>query len=81
MAARRYVQRHLDSVALLKTLGASRMFTLTVSLVQLFVIAVAASLLGAAIGYLAQEWLLRALQGLLRTDLPPAGFAPLGFGE
>ena len=80
MAARRYVQRHLDSVALLKTLGASRMFTLTVSLVQLFVIAVAASLLGAAIGYLAQEWLLRALQGLLRADLPPAGFAPLALG-
>ena len=41
MSARRYVQRHLDSVALLKTLGASRAFTLTVSLVQLLVIALA----------------------------------------
>ena len=35
MAARRYVQRHLDSVALMKTLGATRAFTLTVSLTQL----------------------------------------------
>ncbi|MFO0227373.1 MAG: ABC transporter permease [Gammaproteobacteria bacterium] len=80
MAARRYVQRHLDSVALLKTLGASRMFTLAVSLVQLLVIAVVASLIGAALGFVAQEWLLRALKGLLRADLPPAGFAPLGLG-
>ena len=32
MAARRYVQRHLDSVARLKTLGASRNLTLAVSL-------------------------------------------------
>src|SRR4029079_8452590 len=30
MAARRYVQRHLDSVALMKTLGATWAFTLSV---------------------------------------------------
>jgi putative ABC transport system permease protein len=43
MAARRYVQRHLDSVALLKTLGATRGFTLTVSLTQLVIIGVCAA--------------------------------------
>jgi len=80
MAARRYVQRHLDSVALLKTLGASRNLTLVVSLVQLLLIAVAAALIGSAFGYLAQEWLLRALQGLLRADLPPPDLLPLGLG-
>ena len=80
MAARRYVQRHLDSVALLKTLGASSNLTLAVSLVQLSLIALAASLLGSGFGYLAQEWLLQALQGLLRADLPPPDLLPLGLG-
>ena len=80
MAARRYVQRHLDSVALLKTLGASRNFTLVVSLLQLCLIAIVAALLGSACGYLAQEWLLRALQGLLQADLPPPDLVPIGLG-
>lgn len=80
MAARRYVQRHLDAVALLKTLGATRGFTLAVSLSQLFVIAIAASIIGAAIGYLAQLWLLRALRSLIATELPAANFEPLAMG-
>jgi putative ABC transport system permease protein len=80
MAARRYVHRHLDSVALLKTLGATRGFTLVVSLLQLCIIAIVAALLGAALGFLAQEWLLRALQGLLRAELPPPDLVPLGLG-
>jgi putative ABC transport system permease protein len=72
MSARRYVYRHLDSVALLKTLGATRSFTLSVSLMQLFTIAVAAALIGSGIGFVAQEWLLRVVRGLLNTDVPPA---------
>src|SRR5204863_334671 len=59
MAARAYVRRHLDTVALLKTLGATRSFTLTVSVLQLLALALAALALGAALGFLAQEWLLR----------------------
>ena len=80
MAARRYVQRHLDSVALLKTLGATRGFTLAVSLSQLVLIGLAAAILGSLIGFGAQAWLVRVLQGWLRGDLPPPGLAPLGVG-
>jgi putative ABC transport system permease protein len=80
MSARRYVQRHLDSVALLKTLGATRAFTLSVSLLQLMVIALAATVIGSVIGFFAQEWLLRTIRGLLNTDLPPADLKPLGIG-
>ncbi len=80
MAARRYVHRHLDSVALFKTLGATRAFTLTVSLVQLGLVGLLAATLGSLLGFGAQAWLVKALQGLLRGDLPPAGFAPLGIG-
>ncbi|HYI87478.1 MAG TPA: FtsX-like permease family protein, partial [Burkholderiales bacterium] len=80
MAARRYVHRHLDSVALLKTLGATRGFTLTVSLVQLAVVGLLAAMLGSILGFGAQAWLVKALAGLLRGDLPPPDLAPLGIG-
>ena len=80
MAARRYVQRHLDSVALLKTLGATRGFTLMVSLSQLFLIGLTAAIIGSLIGFGAQAWLVMVLSGWLRGDLPPPGLAPLGVG-
>ena len=81
MSARRYVSRHLDSVALLKTLGATRAFTLSITLFQLFVIALIAAALGSVLGYLAQEWLLQTLRGLLTTtDLPPASLTPVAIG-
>ena len=80
MSARRYVQRHLDSVALLKTLGATRAFTLSVSLLQLFVIAIGATIVGSVLGFLAQEWLLRTIRSLLNSELPPADLKPLAVG-
>jgi putative ABC transport system permease protein len=81
MAARRYVHRHLDTVALLKTLGATRAFTLAVAVLQLLALALLASLAGSALGFLAQEWLLRTIRGLLAvTELPPPGAAPLALG-
>jgi putative ABC transport system permease protein len=80
MAARRYVQRHLDSVALMKTLGATRAFTLTVSLTQLLCVGLLAAILGSMLGFGAQAWLVVALKGLLKGDLPPPGLAPLGIG-
>ncbi len=80
MAARRYVHRHLDSVALLKTLGATRGFTLSVSLVQLTLVGLLAAVFGSLLGFGAQAWLVKVLAGLLRGDLPPPGLAPLGIG-
>ncbi len=82
LTARRYMQRHLDITALLKTLGATQRFVLVATLTQLLLIATVATLVGAAIGFGAQTWLTRALKGLLSTDLPPASIRPLlmGFG-
>jgi putative ABC transport system permease protein len=81
MAARRYVHRHLDTVALLKTLGATRGFTLAVALLQLLALALLAALLGSALGFLAQEWLLRTIRGLLATpELPPVTATPIAVG-
>jgi putative ABC transport system permease protein len=80
MSARRYVHRHLDTVALLKTLGASRAFTLSVNVLQLLAVAVIAAVLGCGAGFLAQEWLLRTLRGLLVVDLPSASLLPAAMG-
>lgn len=80
MSARGYVRRHIDNVALLKALGASRRFVLTHSLLQLCMLALLATAGGCLIGWALQGWLLKALGGLLRTDLPPAGFLPVFAG-
>jgi len=81
MSARRYVGRHLDAVALLKTLGATRRLTLWLGSLQLLAVAVLAAVMGSSIGYAAQAWLLYALRGLLvSTALPPVSWSPVGMG-
>ena len=80
MCARRYVHKHLDSVALLKTLGATRAFTLNVSILQLLLIACLGALIGSGIGFVLQEWLLVVVRDLLNAELPPASAAPLAVG-
>jgi putative ABC transport system permease protein len=81
MSARRYVSRHLDSVALLKTLGATRRFTVWLTTLQLLIVALAAAVIGSAVGYLAQAWLVYALRGVLATTaLPGANLMPVGMG-
>jgi putative ABC transport system permease protein len=79
MSARRYVSRHLDTVALMKTLGATRALTLGVTVLQLIVIALIAAVAGSLIGFLTEEWLVRALRGVLaQSQLPAASLTPIG---
>ena len=81
MSARRYVGRHLDSVALLKTLGATRRLTLGLTMLQLFAVALLAAVIGSAVGYIAQAWLVYELRGLLASRaLPPASLMPVAMG-
>jgi putative ABC transport system permease protein len=80
MAARRYTQRHLDNVALMKCMGAPQRLVLQVTVIELALIAVIAALAGSVLGFLAQDLLVRLLGDLVRADLPPptAGPAILG---
>jgi putative ABC transport system permease protein len=82
LSARSYVGRHLDAVALMKTLGATRRTVLAVTLWELLALALAASALGAAAGWVTQLWLVHVLRGFLRGDLPGASAWPalVGFG-
>ncbi len=77
MGARRYASRHIDTVALMKCMGASQGFVLTISIIELSLLALSAVAAGAALGYLAQWGLAWLLKDLIRTELPPASLAPL----
>lgn len=81
IAARRYVARHLDTVALLKTLGATRGFLFTLTGLQLLLLALGTGALGSAAGYASQVGLARALHGLLSArTLPAPSWVPAGVG-
>ncbi len=77
MGARRYATRHIDTVALMKCMGASQGFVLAISVIELSLLAVFAVAIGALMGYLAQAGLAWLLRDLIRTELPPASLAPL----
>lgn len=70
IAARRYVARHLDTVALMKSMGASQRLVLAISVLQLLAIAIVAGVGGALIGYAAQEGIAFLLRDLVRGELP-----------
>ena len=70
MAARRYALRHLDTVALLKSVGATQSFIQRAAFVELFVIVAGTSAAGSVLGFAAQGVLARVLGGLLRIELP-----------
>jgi putative ABC transport system permease protein len=77
MGARRYASRHIDTVALMKCMGASQAFVLWMSLIELSLLAIGAVIVGALLGYAAQSGLAWLLRDLIRTELPPASLAPL----
>ena len=77
MSARRFALRRMDTVALMKSLGATQGFVITVALVQLLLLGFLGILLGSVVGYAAEEALARILADLLQGDLPDAGLAPV----
>jgi putative ABC transport system permease protein len=80
MAARRYVRRHLDNVALMKCMGASQGFVLRVTASELTLLALLAAVIGTALGLAAQAGLAWLLRDLVRGDLPAPGWGPALLG-
>ena len=77
LAARRYMQRHLDPCAVMRCLGATQSLLLRLFLCQFVVLGVIAAGLGCTIGYLAHFALHAWLARLLATPLPPPGLLPV----
>src|SRR5262249_32786639 len=66
--ARRYVARHLDTVALMKSMGAPQRLVLQISVLELLMIALLAGVLGTAIGFVAQEGIAYLVKDLMRGE-------------
>ena len=77
LAARRFLQRHLDACAMMRCLGASQGQLMRLYFVHFALLGLAASVIGCGIGALAQQALAYWLGSLVSVDLPRASFMPL----
>ena len=77
MASRRFMQRHLDAVAMLRCLGLKQNEVTLIYLIEFILIGTIGSLIGAAIGFGAHFMLLEWLGSLMTTRLPPPSWMPL----
>ncbi len=78
MSARRFAHRRMDTVALMKSLGATQGFVISVALVQLTLLGILGIVAGSAVGFAAQEILSRILIDLMQqSDLPGTGIRPI----
>ncbi len=76
LSAARFASRRFDASALLRCLGLSRLQALSLFAMQLAILGLSASLLGALLGWLAQQGLFHLLQGLLPAQIPAGGVWP-----
>ena len=77
MSARRFAHRRMDTVALMKSLGATQGFVISVALIQLFLLGVLGIVIGSVVGFAAEELLSRILAGFIASDLPEPGLRPV----
>ncbi|MDX5371036.1 MAG: ABC transporter permease [Pseudomonadaceae bacterium] len=76
LSAARFAARRFDTSALLRCLGLSRRQALALFALQLAMLGLLASLLGALLGWVGQLILFKLLQGLLPPGVPPGGLLP-----
>ncbi len=76
MAARRYAQRHLDTSAIMRCLGATQKVIVKIFVWEMTALGLIASLTGCLLGYAAHMVLAQILGGLLAAELPAASLRP-----
>jgi len=77
LAARRYVERHLDGCALLRCLGARQRQLLRLHGGEFILFGLVCVLIGSLLGFAAQAVLIAMLGGLIGEALPPPSLWPL----
>lgn len=77
LGSRRFVNRHLDSVAMLRCLGASQNTIAGLYLTQFVLLGLIASVLGAVAGFGGQAALAALLKGRILAELPAPTWSPL----
>jgi putative ABC transport system permease protein len=77
MSARRFAHRRMDTVALMKSLGATQGFVIVVALLQLLMLGALGVVAGSGVGYAAEAVLSRILSDLIANDLPGVGPMPV----
>jgi putative ABC transport system permease protein len=78
MSARRFAQKRMDTVALMKSLGATQGFVISAALVQLLLLGLLGIVGGSVVGYGAEEMLSRVLLDLMQqNELPESGLRPV----
>ena len=76
MAARRFVQRHIDACAMLRCLGMTQNQVTLLYLVEFFIVGLAGCVLGAVAGFAAHFVLIEWLGRLVTNTLPSASWLP-----
>ncbi len=77
LCAQRYSERHFNTAALLRCLGASSQQVATIFVYKLIFTALLGAICGALIGFLLHFALLAAVKDILPQDLMPARFVPV----
>ncbi|MDR0933885.1 MAG: ABC transporter permease, partial [Burkholderiaceae bacterium] len=76
LAARRFVERHLDACAMLRCLGMTQNEMTVLYLAEFVLVGLAGSLIGVMLGFAAHFVLLKILGGLVLKEIPPPGWMP-----
>jgi putative ABC transport system permease protein len=77
MSARRFAHKRMDTVALMKSLGASQRFVVTAASVQLFILGVLGIAVGSVVGFGMEKIVTAMLVDIIQGDLPSVGFSPV----
>jgi len=80
MSARRYAERHLDTCAIMRCVGATQRQIGELYIQQLLILGVGASAFGCFMGYICQLVLSNLLGSLIVVNLPSASFIPVFSG-